>query len=179
MSTEKPVPMPLKFAFGGLSGAGAAFCVQPMDLVKNRMQMAGTESTSSWKCACAVHRTEGLRGFYSGLSASIARQLTYTTTRLGIYNLLLERSESNSFKYKMLSASVAGSVGAFIGSPSDLALVRMTIDKSLPEKSRQNYRNLWHVWSTVVKEDGVKGLWKGSMPTIYRFFVWKHELVFT
>jgi len=176
---ESTVPVSVTFLFGGISGLGAAVTAQPMDLVKNRMQMAGTESTSSWKCACAVHRTEGLRGFYSGLSASIARQLTYTTTRLGIYNLLLERSKSNSFKYKMLSASVAGSVGAFIGSPSDLALVRMTIDKSLPEKSRQNYRNLWHVWSTVVKEDGVKGLWKGSMPTIYRFFVWKHELVFT
>ena len=39
MSNDKPVPMSLKFAFGGLSGAGAAFCVQPMDLVKNRMQV--------------------------------------------------------------------------------------------------------------------------------------------
>ena len=39
MSDQKSVPMGLKFAFGGLSGAGAAFCVQPMDLVKNRMQV--------------------------------------------------------------------------------------------------------------------------------------------
>jgi len=35
----KEVPTPLKFAFGGLSGCGAACCVQPMDLVKNRMQV--------------------------------------------------------------------------------------------------------------------------------------------
>ena len=39
MSDQKSVPMGLKFAFGGLSGAGAACCVQPMDLVKNRMQV--------------------------------------------------------------------------------------------------------------------------------------------
>ena len=38
---EKTVPTPLKFAFGGLSGCGAAACVQPMDLVKNRMQVSG------------------------------------------------------------------------------------------------------------------------------------------
>ena len=39
MSDQKSVPMALKFAFGGLSGAGAACVVQPMDLVKNRMQV--------------------------------------------------------------------------------------------------------------------------------------------
>ena len=38
---EKQVPTSLKFAFGGLSGCGAAACVQPMDLVKNRMQVSG------------------------------------------------------------------------------------------------------------------------------------------
>ena len=36
---EKEVPIALKFAFGGLSGCGAACVVQPMDLVKNRMQV--------------------------------------------------------------------------------------------------------------------------------------------
>ena len=40
MSDQKSVPMALKFAFGGLSGAGAACVVQPMDLVKNRMQVS-------------------------------------------------------------------------------------------------------------------------------------------
>ena len=37
--TEKPVPVGFKFLFGGLSGCGAAAVVQPMDLVKNRMQV--------------------------------------------------------------------------------------------------------------------------------------------
>ena len=165
------MPVSITFLFGGIAGLGSAITAQPMDLVKNRMQMAGaskTHCTNSWTCARAVYATEGLIGFYSGLSASIARQLTYTTSRLGIYNLMLERSNSTSFKYKMFSASVAGSIGAFIGSPSDLALVRMTLDKSLPKSSRRNYRSLWHVWSTIVAEDGIKGLWKGSMPTVYR-----------
>ena len=36
---EKEVPTVLKFVFGGLSGCGAACFVQPMDLVKNRMQV--------------------------------------------------------------------------------------------------------------------------------------------
>ena len=31
-----------------------------------------------------------ISGFYNGLTASFARQLSYTTVRLGIYNILLE-----------------------------------------------------------------------------------------
>ena len=49
MSDQKSVPMGLKFAFGGLSGAGAAFCVQPMDLVKNRMQVSYSHGMSHTK----------------------------------------------------------------------------------------------------------------------------------
>jgi len=41
-NTEVKVPMGWKFAFGGLSGCGAACVVQPMDLVKNRMQVIST-----------------------------------------------------------------------------------------------------------------------------------------
>ena len=36
---QKEVPTAFKFGFGGLSGCGAACVVQPMDLVKNRMQV--------------------------------------------------------------------------------------------------------------------------------------------
>lgn len=39
MSSDNSVPTSLKFIFGGLSGAGAACCVQPIDLVKKRMQV--------------------------------------------------------------------------------------------------------------------------------------------
>ena len=39
MSKDVQVPNSWKFLFGGLSGCGAAAVVQPMDLVKNRMQV--------------------------------------------------------------------------------------------------------------------------------------------
>ena len=36
---EKKVPSALKFVFGAVAGCGAATAVQPMNLVKNRMQV--------------------------------------------------------------------------------------------------------------------------------------------
>ncbi len=38
---NKPIPNGIKFLYGGLAGMGATVVVQPLDLIKNRMQMAG------------------------------------------------------------------------------------------------------------------------------------------
>ena len=36
---------------------------------------------------------QGIRQFYKGLDAAIMRQVTYTTSRMGIYKTLLARYE--------------------------------------------------------------------------------------
>lgn len=169
------VPPSVTLMFSGVSGVGAAVAAQPMDLVKNRMQMTGGIQAykNSLHCARVVFRHEGISGFYTGLSASLARQLTYTSARLSIYNLLLERNPNSqpSFIVKMVNAAVAGSIGAFIGNPADVALVRMSIDRSMPSRDRKNYKHVFDVWYRMAREDGVASLWKGSLPTIYRAII--------
>ena len=73
----------------------AATCfVQPLDLVKNRMQVMkvpeGAKKPSSGSVIMNVVKNEGLFTLYNGLSAGLLRQATYTTTRLGIYTWLFE-----------------------------------------------------------------------------------------
>lgn len=68
----------------------AATCfVQPLDLIKNRMQLSGTK-TSAISVMSSVTKNEGFLAFYSGLSAGLLRQGTYTTTRLGVNAWLYE-----------------------------------------------------------------------------------------
>lgn len=68
----------------------AATCfVQPLDLIKNRMQLSGTK-TSTISVISSIMKNEGIMAMYSGLSAGLLRQATYTTTRLGIYTWLFE-----------------------------------------------------------------------------------------
>ena len=66
---EAVVPPGITFVCSGISGIGAAIAAQPMDLVKNRMQMTGGlhNYTSSLHCARVILRNEGLYGFYNGL----------------------------------------------------------------------------------------------------------------
>lgn len=72
---------------------GATCFVQPLDLVKNRMQVATSkEHKTSYHVIRHVIKSEGFTALYSGLSAGLLRQATYTTTRLGIYTWLFEKA---------------------------------------------------------------------------------------
>lgn len=69
---------------------GATCCVQPLDLVKTRMQVsAAGEYTGTTDAILKILRKEGF-GIYKGLGAALLRQATYTTGRLGVYTNLNE-----------------------------------------------------------------------------------------
>lgn len=46
-----------------------------------------------------IIKTEGIFGLYSGLSASILRQITYSTMRFGVYDKLKNLISNNQGKY--------------------------------------------------------------------------------
>ncbi|CAH0387866.1 unnamed protein product [Bemisia tabaci] len=180
MSTnQNAVSMPnyIKFAFGGVSGMAATCFVQPLDLIKNRMQLSKTkEHKTSFHMAKAILKSEGVIGIYSGLSAGLLRQATYTTTRLGVYTWLFgvyskESGSNPGFFVKAGLGMFAGCCGAFVGNPAELALVRMTADGRLPAAERRNYRSVFHALIKIITEEGVLTLWRGAIPTMGRAMV--------
>ena len=103
----------------------------------------------SVSAARAILRTNGLvRGLYAGCSASLLRQCSYGTARLGIYGVLFDHFSSDPtfseagapppFLLKAAIGATAGSLGSIIGTPFDLALVRMAADKRLPAAERRS-----------------------------------------
>lgn len=153
---------------------GATCVVQPLDLVKNRMQLMGSDGgkrATSLGVMKAVIKTEGPTALYTGLSAGLLRQASYTTVRMGVYNSLVERFSVNgktSFVVQLLSGLAAGAGGAFCGTPAEVALIRMTGDGRLPLDQRRNYKNVFDALSRILKEEGFRALWTGCTPTIGR-----------
>ncbi|CAH8433034.1 unnamed protein product [Schistosoma bovis] len=180
MQTEKKaeIPATMKFVLGGTSGMCASVCVQPLDLVKNRMQMSGIGSATSGQrnslqVLLSVIKNEGFFAIYSGLSAGLLRQATYSTARLGIYTNLFEqytkrKKESPNFFTKISIAVTAGICGAFIGTPAEICLIRMTSDGRLPPAERLNYSNVFNALIRIAREEGVLTLWRGAVPTMGR-----------
>lgn len=156
---------------------GATCFVQPLDLVKNRMQVATSkEHKTSLHVLRHVIRSEGVTALYSGLSAGLLRQATYTTTRLGIYTWLFEKAsgpngEPPSFLVKAGLGMAAGVVGSFVGTPAEVSLIRMTSDGRLPPAERRNYKNVVDALVRMTREEGLFTLWRGAIPTMGRAMV--------
>ena len=108
----------------------ATLFVHPMDVVKNRMQLSGVggktkEHKTTFHAVRSILAKEGFSGMYSGLTAGLFRQATYTTTRLGIYSLLFEKATRSDgqppgFLMKAVIGMAAGVVGAFVGTPAEV-----------------------------------------------------------
>lgn len=155
---------------------GATCFVQPFDVVKNQLQVS-SKGSNSFVALADIFKREGVSGIYRGLSAGLLRQATYTTTRLGVYNSVLNKAlEYNdnkpiSFMAKMGIGMFSGGVGSIIGTPADISLIRMSTDSRLPEAQRRNYKNVFNAISRIVKEEGVLTLWRGATPTVLRAMI--------
>ena len=118
MSHEKTKKIS-RWYFGGLASAGAACCTHPLDLLKVHLQTAGKEKTSLILSTANIIKNQGVLALYSGLSASLMRQLTYSTTRFGIYDTAKQYVSPNgepiSFLQRVGMAASAGACGGVIG----------------------------------------------------------------
>lgn len=167
------------FLIGGISGMIATTVVQPIDTVKVRIQISGeakakgaSVNTNPLSVGRTILANEGVGALYKGLDAGLVRQATYTTARLGIYTYLFESHKKQhgkvEFGAKLAISSIAGFLGALVGTPADLALIRFQSDSTLPVDQRRNYKHVGDAFTRIVKEEGFFSLWKGSTPTIIR-----------
>lgn len=119
-----------------------------------------------------VFKADGFLGLYSGLSASLLRQITYSTTRFGVYEDLKSRfttpSHSPSFPSLIAMASTAGFLGGVAGNPADVLNVRMQHDAALPKEERRNYKNAIDGLIRMTREEGWKSLFRGVWPNSMR-----------
>lgn len=120
-----------------------------------------------------VYNSEGLAGLYHGISASILRQLTYSTARFATYEKLKYMAEDDGITapHTLLVglAAVSGLVGGVVGNPADILNVRMQNDAALPSTERRNYGNAVRGFVTIVREEGWKqSVFRGMVPNLGR-----------
>jgi solute carrier family 25 (mitochondrial oxoglutarate transporter), member 11 len=69
---------------------------------------------------------------------------------------------------KSLSGMASGSIAVCIGTPFDIALVRLQADSMTPVSERRNYRNVFDALFRTVREEGIGSLYKGLFPNVLR-----------
>ncbi|KAJ3028861.1 UNVERIFIED_CONTAM: hypothetical protein HDU68_000734 [Siphonaria sp. JEL0065] len=125
------------------------------------------------KMISTVIKKEGPLALYKGLDASMLRQLTYSSARFGVYDQANKWVKGTDFgkEYplmgRIVSASIGGVIGGVVGSPADLANVRLQSDARLP-LNQQRYNNALDALITILRREGVTKLWTGVGPNILR-----------
>ncbi|XP_073782391.1 mitochondrial dicarboxylate carrier isoform X1 [Danio rerio] len=85
-----------RWYFGGIASCGAACCTHPLDLIKVHLQTQQEVKMRMMGMAIHVVKNDGFLALYSGLSASLCRQMSYSLTRFAIYETVRDMLGSGS-----------------------------------------------------------------------------------
>uniref|UniRef100_A0A8V0X6A2 Uncoupling protein 3 n=1 Tax=Gallus gallus TaxID=9031 RepID=A0A8V0X6A2_CHICK len=117
-------------------------------------------------------RTEGPRSLYSGLVAGLQRQMSFASIRIGLYDSVKQLytpkgAESTGLLARLLAGCTTGAVAVTCAQPTDVVKVRFQALGALPESNRR-YSGTVDAYRTIAREEGVRGLWRGTLPNIAR-----------
>ncbi|KAJ5825435.1 mitochondrial 2-oxoglutarate/malate carrier protein [Penicillium riverlandense] len=165
----------LPFLTGCASAMVGTFCVQPIDMIKVRLQLLETKM-GPISVARDIIKKGSVLDLYQGISAGLLRQVVYGTTRLGLFfnfeRLLHQRAQQNgttlSFGERAVAGLSAGGLAASIGTPVETALIRMQADGLKPHSQQAHYRSVFDTISRIVRQEGVLALWNGTFPNTAR-----------
>ncbi|KAA6414886.1 MAG: Mitochondrial carrier [Lasallia pustulata] len=172
-SKKQPKHVHYPFWFGGSASCFAATVTHPLDLIKVRLQTRAIDGPKGMLGTFShILRNNGILGLYSGLSASLLRQITYSTTRFGVYEELKDvfttPTSVPSLPSLIFMASTAGFLGGVAGNPADVLNVRMQHDAALPPREQRNYQHAVDGIVRMTREEGWRSLFRGVWPNSVR-----------
>ena len=109
--------VPSRCFAGGVGCGLAGFITNPCDVIKVRnQQFTDAKYRTFHRTAVSIFREEGARGFYKGASASVLRECTYSSLRMGLYEPIKTQyavffDDDGSPIVKWLSAFTSGAIG--------------------------------------------------------------------
>lgn len=173
---QKPLTIPpyMKAFSGSIGGVVEATCLQPIDVIKTRLQL---DRTNTYKgivhCGVTVSKTEGVRALWKGLTPFSTHLTLKYALRMGsnaMFQSLFKDSETGviSNRGRLLSGFGAGVLEALvIVTPFEVVKIRLQQQRGLSHDLLK-YKGPVHCARMIVREEGILGLWAGAAPTVMR-----------
>ncbi|KAK6943590.1 Mitochondrial substrate/solute carrier [Dillenia turbinata] len=165
---------------GGVAGAVSKTCTAPLARLTILFQVQGMHSDAStlkkasiWHEASRIVREEGFKAFWKGNLVTIAHRLPYSAVNFYAYERYkkflqsipgLESHRENwgaDVCVRLLGGGMAGVTAASVSYPLDLVRTRLAAQRNVIY-----YRGIWHALSTICKDEGFLGLYKGLGATL-------------
>jgi hypothetical protein len=161
-------------AVSGVVGRGLVF---PLDTIKTVTSVAESGGGSSsaaptfWRVCARIHASDGVLGFYRGLGIAAAASAPGVALYISSYEhckaWLERRFGGTAAPLQHLTAGVAAeAVSCVVWVPVDVVKERM---QSQHREVEGRYRSSWHGLTTLVRLEGVRGVYKGYFSTLGSF----------
>ncbi|XP_028903657.1 mitochondrial uncoupling protein 3 isoform X1 [Ornithorhynchus anatinus] len=176
---DAPPTTTVKFFGAGTAACFADILTFPLDTAKVRLQIQGEPGAGQpvryrgvLGTILTMARTEGPGSLYGGLVAGLQRQMSFASVRIGLYDSVKQLytpagSEQSSIAVRLLAGCTTGAMAVTCAQPTDVVKVRFQACVQLEPGSRK-YSGTVDAYRTIAREEGVRGLWKGTVPNITR-----------
>jgi len=179
----------IKILAGLLTGAGAMVVVQPMDVVKIKMQSLRGNSNNYIPLKSEVEHeavglvesvrqiveANGILGLWRGLLPNIARNSTINAVEVTTYDQAKHTLKligfSNTFGRQVLAAFTTGFLAACVGSPLDVIKTRVMQGARGPNGELM-YTGMLHCFIRMLYEEGVGSFYDAFLLTYLRIGSW-------
>ncbi|CAG9815638.1 unnamed protein product [Phaedon cochleariae] len=178
----------MEFAIAGASAMGACCFTNPLEVLKTRMQLQGELKA---KGQHAVHyknvlhagytvaKNDGILALQKGLVPALWVQLVLNGMRLGIYqfadnNGIIRNKDGKLIFHKtVLVAGIGGALGGIMCSPWFLVKthIQAQASSSIAVGYQHSHQGMLEAFSTIFKQHGIRGLFRGVLSSIPRSFV--------
>ena len=174
MSAETKAPAKVVWISSSLAGLMEGICVQPFDMIKTRNHLITNASPPSiFTSLRDIYQEGGILRFYRGLLPELAGLIPKTSAMYSSYEFSRRYFSTNyyqgvnNWQVCAMGGFISGYAEAFTVCPFQVVKVRLQSKEFLGK-----YRNTFHGYYTIFKEEGIKSLFLGLGPTLWRNCVW-------
>ncbi|XP_061129867.1 mitochondrial brown fat uncoupling protein 1 [Syngnathus typhle] len=179
--SDVPPPLGVKMASAGAAACIADIVTFPLDTAKVRLQIQGEKVAAAaakdiryrgvFGTITTMIRTEGPRALYNGLVAGLQRQLCFASVRIGLYDNVRDfytgGTPNASVLMRILAGCTTGAMAVSFAQPTDVVKVRFQAQMNLDGVARR-YSGTMQAYKHIFRNEGLRGLWKGTLPNITR-----------
>ena len=152
----------ISLASGGLARTLACVIVNPLELIRTKMQSQKMAFGEVRKALEITVKSEGKVGLWKGVSASLMRDVPFSAIYWPCYEYL--RPSEYNFSQICVAGAVAGSVASAATNPMDVIKTRIQIQLGENGVKMSNSQ----VVQEIIQSHGIKGLWAGLTPRLLK-----------
>ncbi|XP_035515851.1 mitochondrial brown fat uncoupling protein 1 [Morone saxatilis] len=176
--SDVPPPLGVKMASAGAAACVADIVTFPLDTAKVRLQIQGEKTAVGgirykgvFGTISTMIRTEGPKSLYNGLIAGLQRQLCFASIRIGLYDNVKDfytgGKDNPGVLVRILAGCTTGAMAVSFAQPTDVVKVRFQAQTNLDGVARR-YTGTMQAYKHIFQNEGIRGLWKGTLPNITR-----------